>query len=70
MNQSLYHSIICDNRACYPIRDSPLKLHHLRMTDITSYSHEKPGMKVTESDITELKRIFYGGITHADCNLC
>ena len=64
MKVSLYHNIICDNKACYPIRDSPLKRHHLKM------SKEIFDRKLSENDITELKRIFYGGITHADCNFC
>ena len=66
MNQSLYHNIICDNRASYPIRDSPLKLHHVRMTDIVPYSRKK----LDKNDISELKEYFYGGKTHADCYFC
>lgn len=62
MDNSLYHDVICGVKAVYPlIRDSP--------------STHYPGNKLfyynlSENDITELKRIFYGGKTHADCYLC
>ena len=70
MNISLYHNIICDIKACYPIRDRPSEHNHLKMTDITRYSKENFGNKFTEDETTELRRIFNGGITHADCNFC
>lgn len=62
MENSLYHNVICGIKAAYPlIRDRPSK-HHPNIKVF--------GYNISENDITELKRIFYGGKTHADCNFC
>lgn len=62
MDNSLYHNVICGVKAAYPlIRDSPQKCH----PDIKLFDHN-----LSENDVTELKRIFYGGKTHADFNFC
>lgn len=62
MDNSLYHNMICGTKAVYPRkRDSPL----VRYSVIKVFNHN-----LTENDITEIKRIFYGGKTHADCYFC
>lgn len=62
MDNSLYHNVICGVKAVFPrIRDRPLRCH----PDIKLFDYN-----LSENDITELKRIFYGGKTHADCNFC
>ena len=70
MTHTLYHNIICDIKACYPIRDRPPKRYHLKMTDITRYSGKNFSKKITENDLIELQKVFYGGKTHADCHFC